>query len=108
MGCNHPSGGQRHGAAKMSTITDYGPKHLYPLRLCQRRCPGFTDGNGIIDQRLYCDGSGDRRSYERAEPIPTHETVDKGMQSVPDGKSVFKVAVIGMADVSAEIMSRNT
>jgi 3-oxoacyl-[acyl-carrier-protein] synthase-3 len=38
----------------------------------------------------------------------THETVDKKMHYVyQDGKAVFKVAVIGMADVSAEIMKRN-
>jgi 3-oxoacyl-[acyl-carrier-protein] synthase-3 len=39
---------------------------------------------------------------------PTHETVDKGMHYLyQDGKAVFKVAVIGMADVSVEIMKRN-
>lgn len=38
----------------------------------------------------------------------THETVDKGMHYLyQDGKAVFKVAVVGMADVSAEIMERN-
>jgi 3-oxoacyl-[acyl-carrier-protein] synthase-3 len=39
---------------------------------------------------------------------PTHETVDKQMHFLfQDGKAVFKVAVVGMADVSAEIMERN-
>jgi len=38
----------------------------------------------------------------------SHETVDKKMHYIfQDGKAVFKVAVIGMADVSAEIMKRN-
>jgi len=38
----------------------------------------------------------------------THETIDKKMHYVfQDGKAVFKVAVIGMADVSAEVMKRN-
>ena len=38
----------------------------------------------------------------------THETVDKKMHYIfQDGKAVFKVAVIGMADVSEEIMKRN-
>jgi 3-oxoacyl-[acyl-carrier-protein] synthase-3 len=38
----------------------------------------------------------------------THETVDKGMHYLyQDGKAVFKVAVVGMADVSAEILERN-
>jgi 3-oxoacyl-[acyl-carrier-protein] synthase-3 len=39
---------------------------------------------------------------------PTHETVDKKMHYIfQDGKSVFKVAVVKMADISAEIMERN-
>jgi 3-oxoacyl-[acyl-carrier-protein] synthase-3 len=39
---------------------------------------------------------------------PTHETVDQKLHYLfQDGKSVFKVAVIKMADVSAEIMERN-
>jgi 3-oxoacyl-[acyl-carrier-protein] synthase-3 len=39
---------------------------------------------------------------------PTHETVDKKMHFIfQDGKTVFKAAVVGMADVSAEIMERN-
>ncbi len=38
----------------------------------------------------------------------THETVDKRMHYIyQDGKPVFKAAVKGMADVSAEIMERN-
>ncbi len=39
---------------------------------------------------------------------PTHETVDKRMHYVyQDGESVFKSAVVGMADVAVEIMERN-
>ena len=39
---------------------------------------------------------------------PSHETVDNGWHYVyQDGKAVFKVAVLGMADVSVEIMQRN-
>jgi 3-oxoacyl-[acyl-carrier-protein] synthase-3 len=38
---------------------------------------------------------------------PTHETVDKKMHYIyQDGRAVFKVAVVGMADVSAEIVER--
>ena len=39
---------------------------------------------------------------------PTHETVDAKEHYVfQDGKTVFKFAVTGMADVSAQIMDRN-
>jgi 3-oxoacyl-[acyl-carrier-protein] synthase-3 len=39
---------------------------------------------------------------------PTHETVDRKMHFIfQDGKTVFKAAVVGMADVSEEIMERN-
>jgi 3-oxoacyl-[acyl-carrier-protein] synthase-3 len=38
----------------------------------------------------------------------THETVDKKLHYIyQDGKAVFKLAVVGMADISAEIMERN-
>jgi 3-oxoacyl-[acyl-carrier-protein] synthase-3 len=40
---------------------------------------------------------------------PTHKTIDEGLHLlVQDGKAVFKVAVYGMAEVSAEIMHRNS
>jgi 3-oxoacyl-[acyl-carrier-protein] synthase-3 len=39
---------------------------------------------------------------------PSHDTIDEKMHYLfQDGKSVFKVAVMGMADVSAEILERN-
>jgi 3-oxoacyl-[acyl-carrier-protein] synthase-3 len=39
---------------------------------------------------------------------PTHETVDKGYHYLfQDGRAVFKVAVMGMADVAAEVLERN-
>ena len=39
---------------------------------------------------------------------PTHQTVDEGLHTLyQDGKSVFKEAVKGMADISAEIMEKN-
>jgi 3-oxoacyl-[acyl-carrier-protein] synthase-3 len=70
-----------------------------------------TDGNGIVDQRLYCDGAGGPFLHMKGGGSlnpPTHATVDAKMHTLyQDGKAVFKVAVLGMADVSAEIMKRN-
>jgi len=103
------------GADKMSSITDYTDRN---------NCILFGDGGaavllepsesedyGIIDHRLYSDGSGGEYLYMKGGGSlnpPTHETVDKKYHFLyQDGKAVFKVAVIGMADVSAEIMQRN-
>jgi len=103
------------GADKMSSITDYSDRNT---------CILFGDAGGavllepsddpeygIIDSRLYCDGSGGAFLYMKGGGSlnpPTHETVDKRMHFIyQDGKAVFKVAVKGMADVSAEIMERN-
>jgi 3-oxoacyl-[acyl-carrier-protein] synthase-3 len=103
------------GADKMSSITDYRDRN---------NCILFgdagaavllepTDGpeGGILDHILHIDGSGEKSLYMLGGGSlypPTHETVDKGMHYIfQDGKAVFKVAVVGMADVSAEIMERN-
>jgi 3-oxoacyl-[acyl-carrier-protein] synthase-3 len=103
------------GGDKMSSITDYTDRNS---------CVLFGDaasgvlleateegGYGILDHRLYCDGSGgsflNMAAGGSLNPA-TKETVEKKMHYIyQDGKAVFKAAVIGMADVSAEIMERN-
>jgi 3-oxoacyl-[acyl-carrier-protein] synthase-3 len=70
-----------------------------------------TDGLGIKDSILKADGSGRQYLHQKAggsvKP-PTHETVDAREHYVyQDGQPVFKRAVVGMAEVSAEIMQRN-
>jgi 3-oxoacyl-[acyl-carrier-protein] synthase-3 len=103
------------GADKMSSIVDYTDRNT---------CVLFGDAAGavllepsddpllgIIDHVLYSDGSGGK--YLKMDGggslnPPNHETVDKKMHTIfQDGKAVFKAAVIGMAEASAEIMSRN-
>ncbi|HZY10074.1 MAG TPA: beta-ketoacyl-ACP synthase III [Bacteroidota bacterium] len=103
------------GADKMSSITDYTDRN---------NCILFGDAGGavllepsndpslgILDHIHYVDGSGASYLYMKGGGSlypSTHETVDNKMHYLyQDGKSVFKVAVIGMADVSAEIMKRN-
>jgi 3-oxoacyl-[acyl-carrier-protein] synthase-3 len=103
------------GADKMSSILDYTDRNT---------CILFGDGAGavllepsedpdygLIDHRMYSDGSGGAFLYMKGggslNPA-THETIDKRMHYLyQDGKAVFKVAVKGMADVSVEIMQRN-
>lgn len=66
---------------------------------------------GILDSILHIDGDGGKSlkmiaggSFKPA----SHETVDAREHFVfQDGKTVFKSAVIGMANVSFEIMERN-
>ena len=103
------------GADKMSSIVDYTDRNTCILfgdaggvvLLEPSEDPEF----GILDQRMYCDGSGGAYLYMKGGGSlnpSTHETVDKRMHYIyQDGKAVFKVAVKGMADVSAEIMERN-
>jgi 3-oxoacyl-[acyl-carrier-protein] synthase III len=103
------------GADKMSSITDYTDRNTCILFGDAAAAvliePTHEKEYGILDQRLYSDGSGGKYLYLKGggslHPA-THETVDKKMHYVyQDGKVVFKSAVIGMADVAAEILERN-
>ncbi|MDH3252005.1 MAG: ketoacyl-ACP synthase III [Ignavibacteria bacterium] len=103
------------GADKMSSIVDYKDRATCILfgdaagAVLLEPTPD-ADG-GILDSILRCDGSGKDALYMQGGGSlnpSSHETVDKGMHYLyQDGKAVFKVAVVGMADVSAEIMERN-
>jgi len=103
------------GADKMSAITDYTDRNTCILFgdaagvvLLE---PSDDYDTGLLDHVMYCDGSGGKYLYMAGGGSlnpPTHETVDKKYHYIyQDGKAVFKVAVVGMADVSVEIMGRN-
>jgi 3-oxoacyl-[acyl-carrier-protein] synthase III len=103
------------GADKMTSITDYTDRNTCVLfgdaAAAVLLEPTDEKEYGILDQRLYSDGSGRKALHMKGggslHPA-THETVDKRMHFVyQDGKTVFKSAVIGMADVAAEILDRN-
>jgi 3-oxoacyl-[acyl-carrier-protein] synthase-3 len=103
------------GADKMSSITDYTDRNTCILfgdaGAAVLLEPSEDPTYGILDHRLYCDGSGGAYLYMKGggslHPA-THETIDKRMHYIyQDGKAVFKVAVIGMAEVAEEIMKRN-
>lgn len=103
------------GTDTMSSITDYTDRNTCVLFGDAAAAvlvePTTEEGYGILDTIVRCDGSGRDALYMRAggSLMPaTHETVDKRLHYIyQDGKSVFKVAVVKMADVSAEIMERN-
>ena len=103
------------GADKMSSIVDYSDRNNSIL---------FGDGAaavllepskdmklGLQNSTLRIDGEGKDQLYMSGGGSlnpPSHETVDKGMHYIyQNGKAVFKVAVIGMADVSYELMQKN-
>jgi len=102
------------GADKMSSIVDYTDRTT---------CVLFGDGagavlleptvdeTGILDSILRTDGNGRHYLHQKSggsvSPASA-ETVSKKEHYVfQDGQPVFKAAVVGMADVSAEIMEKN-
>jgi 3-oxoacyl-[acyl-carrier-protein] synthase-3 len=102
------------GADKMSSIIDYTDRAT---------CIIFGDGAGavllepseepvgIMDSILKTDGSGAQYLHMKAggslKPA-SHETVDKREHfAYQEGQAVFKFAVKGMADASAELMEKN-
>jgi 3-oxoacyl-[acyl-carrier-protein] synthase-3 len=102
------------GGDKMSSIIDYTDRNTCIIFGDGVGCVLLEpneEGLGVIDSILKVDGNGRHYLHQKAggslKP-PTHETVDAREHYVyQDGKTVFKYAVSGMADVSAQIMERN-
>ncbi len=102
------------GADKMSSVVDYTDRTtcvLFGDAGGAVLLEPSDDENGIIDSRLYTDGSGRVHLHQKAggsvRPA-SHETVDNKEHFVyQEGQPVFKFAVTRMADVSVEIMERN-
>ena len=103
------------GGEKMSAVMDYTDRTTSVLFgdgaagvLLE---PGTDENFGILDARLYSDGrGGDNLSMPAGGSLrPTsHETVDKKLHYLQqDGRQVFKSAVVAMADVATELMTRN-
>lgn len=102
------------GADKMSSIIDYTDRTtsiLFGDGAGAVLLEPTTDGTGIIDSRMYSDGSGKNHLYQPAGGSlmpPTNETIVNKQHFVSmDGQAVFKIAVVKMAEVAAEMMERN-
>lgn len=102
------------GADKMSSIIDYTDRATCIIFGDGAGAVLFepnTEGLGLQDEILKSDGLG--REYLKIDAggsiLPTSaETVQNKLHTVfQDGKTVFKYAVSGMADVSEKIMERN-
>ena len=104
------------GADKMSSVIDYTDRSTAILFgdgaggvILE---PAKEEGYGILDTRLYADGANGTdhllMTGGGSRNPASHETVDKKMHYIyQDGRQVFKAAVVAMADVATEIMSRN-
>ncbi len=102
------------GADKMSSIVDYEDRSISPIFGDGAGAVLFeptTEDVGIIDEILHVDGSGRKHLHQKAggsvKP-PTHKTIDAREHYIyQEGQAVFKAAVKGMADVSAEMMKKH-
>jgi len=102
------------GADKMSAIVDYSDRST---------CIIFGDGAGavllepneeglgVLDSVLKSDGSGKCHLHMKAggslKPASYETVASKEHYIYQEGQAVFKFAVKGMADVSAELLERN-
>ncbi len=102
------------GADKMSSIIDYTDRNtcvLFGDGAGAVLLEKSTDGNGILDSLLKSDGNGRHFLHMKAggsaRPASIETVMAKEHYAYQEGQSVFKFAVKGMADVSAELLERN-
>jgi len=102
------------GSDKMSSIVDYTDRStsiLFGDAAGAVLLEPSEDETGIIDARMYSDGSGKKSLYQKAGgslfPSSFETVLNKQHYITMEGQPVFKVAVIKMADVAEEMMRRN-
>ncbi len=100
---------------RMSSIVNYEDRTTCPLfgdgAVAMMIEPSYEDNLGFQDSILHVDGVGRKYLYQTAGGSlypASHDNIDKRMHFIhQDGQAVFKHAVVGMADVSEEIMKRH-
>ncbi|MCG7855643.1 ketoacyl-ACP synthase III [Flavihumibacter sediminis] len=102
------------GADKMSAIIDYSDRNtcvIFGDGAGAVLLEPATDGSGVLDSILRTDGSGrhylNMKAGGSARPATIETVTNKEHFAYQEGKTVFKFAVKGMADVSAELLERN-
>jgi 3-oxoacyl-[acyl-carrier-protein] synthase III len=102
------------GADKMSAITDYQDRNTCVLFGDAAACVILEPSEepyGLLDSYLRVDGRGAPYLHMKAGGSlrpPSHETVDNRWHYVfQEGKTVFKRAVVDMAESSAHVVERN-
>lgn len=102
------------GVDKMSAIIDYTDRAtciIFGDGAGAVLLEPTTDGSGILDSILRSDGSGRHYLHMKAggsvKPATVETVMAKEHFAYQEGQAVFKFAVKGMADVSAELLDRN-
>lgn len=102
------------GAEKMSSIIDYTDRAtciIFGDGAGAVLLEPTEEGTGVLDSILKSDGSGRHHLHMKAggslKPATIETVTAKEHFVYQEGQSVFKFAVKGMADVSAELMERN-
>jgi 3-oxoacyl-[acyl-carrier-protein] synthase III len=102
------------GVDKMSAIIDYTDRAtciIFGDGAGAVLLEPSTDGSGMLDSILRSDGSGRHYLHMKAggsvKPATVETVMAKEHFAYQEGQAVFKFAVKGMADVSAELLERN-
>lgn len=102
------------GADKMSAIVDYTDRQtciIFGDGAGAVLLEPNHDGYGVLDSILKSDGSGRNYLHMKAggsvKPATAETVAAKEHFVYQEGQAVFKFAVKGMADVSAELLERN-
>ncbi len=102
------------GADKMSSIIDYTDRNTCVLFGDGAACvllEANEEGYGIQDSILRTDGAGRNFLHMKAggslKPASIETVTNREHFAYQEGQQVFKFAVKGMADVSAELMEKN-
>jgi 3-oxoacyl-[acyl-carrier-protein] synthase-3 len=102
------------GVDKMSSIIDYTDRAtciIFGDGAGAVLLEPNTEGNGVMDAILKSDGSGREYLHIKAggslKPASVESVMAREHFAFQDGQPVFKFAVKGMADVSAELLEKN-
>ncbi|MBS1607318.1 MAG: ketoacyl-ACP synthase III [Bacteroidetes bacterium] len=102
------------GGDKMSAIVDYTDRStsiIFGDGAAAVLLEPDTNGYGVLDSILKSDGSGCHYLHMKAggslRPASIETVTNKQHYIYQEGQAVFKFAVKGMADVSAELLERN-
>jgi 3-oxoacyl-[acyl-carrier-protein] synthase-3 len=102
------------GGDKMSSIVDYSDRTtciIFGDGAGAVLLEPNTEGYGVLDSILRSDGSGCQHLHMKAggslRPASVETVANKEHYIYQEGQPVFKFAVKGMADVSAELLEKN-
>lgn len=103
------------GADKMSSIIDYSDRTtcvIFGDGAGAVLLEPSTDGNGIVDFILKSDGNGCKYLHKKAggsaHPSTPRNIYGGDHYVYQEGQAVFKFAVVNMAQISFDIMERNS